>query len=114
MGVPPPPGSQGRVQDFPEGLLEGLQKLKCRAHPRLVPINETNKKLLHGSFLFFELHRSGPLVKLLDALQRASQNVFWKAFSKAKDILEGDLYFKRPYGAIHSPHKAFRSLSKTS
>ena len=106
MGVPPPPGSQGRVQDFPEGLLEGLQKLKCRAHPRLVPINETNKKLLHGSFLFFELHRSGPLVKLLDALQKASQNVFWKAAIYTSKGLMG------LYTALIKPSEAFQRLHK--
>ena len=31
-------------QDSPEGVLEGLQKLKCGAHPGQVSINETDEK----------------------------------------------------------------------
>ena len=45
------------------GLLEGLQKLKCGAHPVQVPINETNEKLPHGSLSFVELHGLEPTSK---------------------------------------------------
>lgn len=38
----------GIPKDSPEGLLGGLQKLKCGAHPVPIAINETNEKLLYG------------------------------------------------------------------
>ena len=37
-------------QDYPEGLQEGLQKLKCGTHPGPVSINQTIEKLLYGQW----------------------------------------------------------------
>ena len=46
-------------KNFPEGLLEGLQNLKCGAYPGSIPINETIEKLPYGTFSFVIVHGIG-------------------------------------------------------
>ena len=47
------------LESAQEGILEGIQKLECGAHPGPIPRTETKEKLPYGRFSFVQWPKSG-------------------------------------------------------